>query len=253
MSAHVSTGLVNYLQMKGNLKRFLQGSIMLIYAGTQPAAADNDIGGATLLNTISLNSGSFTPETVATGTVTLTGGASGSVNTITVNGEDVMGGAVTFDSSLSQTATDIAAQINQNGESGYTASATGAVVTLYAPLGKGALVNTQTVSATLTTITASYANMSGGVTEVNGLTWGLSLAGVLSQSGVWSGVGAANGTPGWFRIVRNPSDATGATTTLNRLDGTISTSSADLNINPNVSTIGVTLTIGSFSVQNPES
>ena len=93
--------------------------------------------------------------------------------------------------------------------------------------------------------------MASGVTAVNGLSWGAPSAGVLSKSGVWSGVAIASDTPGWFRIVRSAADAAGASAVLLRLDGSVSTSNADLNINPNVSVNGVTLTIDTFSVNVP--
>ena len=76
MASRLSTGLRNYLQNSGSVKKFLAGSILQIYSGTQPVDADTAPAGS-LLNTITLASGTHTPEVVATGTVTLTGGASG--------------------------------------------------------------------------------------------------------------------------------------------------------------------------------
>lgn len=104
-----------------------------------------------------------TPVAVAaTGSVTLTSGAAGSVNSVTVNGVTITSGAVAFNTSLSITATDLATNINAFTSSpNYSAAAVGAVVTITASTA-GAATNGFVVTATLTTITATYVNMSGG-------------------------------------------------------------------------------------------
>ncbi|WP_156428675.1 hypothetical protein [Magnetospirillum sp. XM-1] len=107
-----------------------------------------------------------TANTAATGTVTLTGGASGSVSSITVNGVEVLGATVNYNASLTQTATDIATQINSYTSSPeYTAAAVGAVVTISAAQSVGADANGFVVAATASTITTSTANMASGVTN----------------------------------------------------------------------------------------
>jgi len=107
-----------------------------------------------------------TPGAYATGTVTLTGGASGSVNSVTVDGVTITSGAVPFNVSLNQTATDLAADINAFVSTPeYTASAAGAVVTITATE-LSATPNGYVVATTLTTITATTANLSGGIDSV---------------------------------------------------------------------------------------
>ena len=101
-------------------------------------------------------------ETKSAGSVTLTGGAAGSINTVTVGGVNIISSAVPFNASLNQTATDLAAKINSS-QSNYTAGAAGAVVTITAVAGTGTIPNGMIVSATLTTITATFVNMTGGV------------------------------------------------------------------------------------------
>lgn len=251
MAPRLSTGLRNYLQNSGSVKKFLAGSILQIYSGAQPADADTAPAGS-LLNTITLASGAHTPEVVATGTVTLTGGASGTVDTITVNSVSILPAAVSFNSTLTQTAADVVTAINAGFSSPqYAASSSGAIITIYGEPSAGAAPNTFAVACGSTTITNSTTAMASGVTAVNGLSWGAPSAGVLSKSGVWSGVAIASDTPGWFRIVRSAADAAGASAVLLRLDGSVSTSNADLNINPNVSVNGVTLTIDTFSINVP--
>lgn len=103
-------------------------------------------------------------ETRATGNVTLTGGASGSVNTVLVGGVALIVAAVPFNTSLNQTATDLAAAINaRTSITGYSASPAGAIVTITAPAGTGTLPNGYIVAATATTITFTTDNLSGGV------------------------------------------------------------------------------------------
>jgi hypothetical protein len=99
----------------------------------------------------------------ATGTVTLTGGAAGSVDTITVDGVNIMSGAVSFSTDLATTATAVASNINAHTSTPeYTAVAVGAVITISAASGAGSTPNGFEVLATATTITTSTTDMAGG-------------------------------------------------------------------------------------------
>src|SRR5258707_9960693 len=113
MTARYSTGLRNFIAKQGSFDDAMRNGIIEIYSGAQPASADAAPPG-TLLCTISANSGGVTSEVLATGTLTLTGGAAGSVNTVTVNSIDILGGVVPFNATLAQTAADVASQINRN-------------------------------------------------------------------------------------------------------------------------------------------
>jgi hypothetical protein len=258
MATALSTGLRDYLVMNGSIKKFLNGSILRIYSGTQPATPDvDDTISGTLLNTITLASGTHTPEVLSAGSLTLAGTV-GTVTGIVVNSVQILGVTCTFVDSLANLAIAVAAQINTyNSAPEYTAVAVGAKVTVYAAPGTGTGPNGFALATTgAGGITSTDVNMGtevAGVAMVNGLTYGLSASGVLSKTGTWSGVAAATGTPGWFRIVRSAADASGASVLIRRLDGSISTSSADLNINPNTSTITVTLTIDTFTITQPGS
>jgi hypothetical protein len=157
---------------------------------------------------------------------------------------------------LTQTAADVAAAINKGlTDPEYTATSAGAVVTISAVRGTGAVSNGLVVTATLTTITASYANLSGGVTAVNGLRWGNSAAGLIGIDPVqtWSGVAGASGTAGWFRFVGSVADSGALDTTESqiRLDGAVATSGAELNMSSTTITASATQTISAFSVTLP--
>ena len=105
-----------------------------------------------------------TPVNVAaTGTVTLTSGAAGSVDMITVNSVNIMSGSVAFTTNLSTTATAVAANINAYASTPeYTAAAVGPVITISAAVGAGSDPNGFAVAVTATTITAVKTDMAGG-------------------------------------------------------------------------------------------
>lgn len=99
----------------------------------------------------------------ATGTVTLTTGGAGSVNSVTVNGVTVTSGSVAFITDLSTTATAVAANITAfTSTPNYSAVAVGAVITITAAT-VGQATNGFVVVASTTTITSTVTNMVGGL------------------------------------------------------------------------------------------
>lgn len=256
MALRQSKGARNFKLQFGSLKQALQNGEIRIFTGTQPASAD-DAETGTLLVKLTNNGGARTPEVLASGSIELTGGGSGSVNTVTVNSVNIIPqGAVPFNGSLNQTAVDLAAAINQGLSSPeYTASAAAAVVTIKALRGTGVAPNGFVVASTLTTITASHVNMAGGVAPVNGLQLGSSLAGVLSKlvSQVWKGTAVASGTAGWYRHVGSVADAGGADVSESeiRIDGNIASSGANMNMTNTSVTNGADQTLSSFSLTDP--
>lgn len=254
MSIRFSTGTRNGIaQGLGFGGLFNRGSIK-IYTGAQPASGDAAVTG-TLLGTVSVSSATVTAETRATGTITLTGGASGSVNTVIVNTFNIIpSGAVNFNTSLSQTASDLCDAINRDGI--YTATVSGAIVTISPRAGAGTSHNGYTVSAGLTTITASYANMASGTAPVAGLVWAPPNAGVLAKpsTAVWGFTGVAAGTAGWFRLVASESDPGTLVTAAPyyvRMDGSIAVSGADLNLSNIAIAVSSPNTIDSLSFTVP--
>lgn len=101
-------------------------------------------------------------------------------------------------------------------------------------------------------ITVSSGEFAHG-TATNGLNFDAPAAGVLSKAAaeVWSGVGLADGTAGWFRFVGNPTDDLGVTTTLPRIDGRVSTSGAEMTLSTLSIVTGATVTIDSFAMNLP--
>lgn len=235
MTLRLSTGMTNFINCLGSYNDALTNGELRIFTNAQPASADAaEVG--TRLCTITDNAAARTAEVLATGTLTLATGAAGSVNTVTVNSIDILGGAVAFNGTLAQTATDVAAQINRNKSApNYVASAVGAVVTITALPGTGASVNGFVVAATLTTITVTSTNMAGGVTAVNGLKFDFSSAGAMAKylGQTWAGDNVAGGVAGWFRYCGSIADAGAIDSTgkVLRIDGSISSAGAELNLN----------------------
>lgn len=92
-------------------------------------------------------------EVLAAGSIDITGGTSSpgtnKVDSITVNGVDILGAAVDWDTSHTQTASDVADQINAYTSSpNYTATNDGATIDIVAVAGSGSSPNTFAVSST---------------------------------------------------------------------------------------------------------
>lgn len=255
MTMRLSTGLRNAIAKYGAIGDMLHNGYIEIYSGAQPSSADAAPTG-TLLCTITDTGAAFTPEVLATGTVALNTGAAGSINTVTVNGIDILGGAVPFNGTLAQTAADVAAQINRNTSApDYTATVSGSTVTISALPGTGTSPNGFVVAVTETTIVSTTTNMAGGVAAANGLHFDVVSSGTLSKrnSQTWSGVNAATGTGGWFRQYGSVADskALDSTGTAIRMDGAVGTSGAEMNLNSTAFTSGATTTLATWAMTVP--
>lgn len=249
MTVRISTGARDALTLSGGFGSIFNKGSIRIYSGTQPATADTAISG-TLLGTVTVASGALTQETRASQTITVAG-ASGSVNTVTVGGLNIIpDGAVAFRTDAATTASDLCDSINRNDM--FSATVSGAVVTVKPHAGAGATFNAVALATTVTTLTAtSGGNFADGVAPVNGLMFGAPSAGVISKTGVWSFNGVAVGTAGWFRLIGSEADAGGASTVLPRVDGSVATSGADMNLSNITIAIGAPNTIDSFAWTQP--
>lgn len=270
MTLRFSPALQNFIAEGGSWKdAFDQGSLE-IYTGAQPATPDLAVTG-TLLATITSNAGTKTNETKATGIVTLTGTTSGSVDTLTLAGIDLIDvpgqGTVAYTVSLNATATAVATRINRNPANKLVvASTTGAsaIITLTARPGLGVALNGLTIATTSTGLTSTATSNMGqstgvvGIAAANGLRMDYNaVAGVMTKdpTQTWSGtaVGAGTQTAGWFRYKGGIVDAgsldSGAVYL--RMDGSIATSGADMNMNSTSVTNGALQTVSTFSFTVP--
>lgn len=87
----------------------------------------------------------------------------------------------------------------------------------------------------------------------NGLSFDAPANGTVSKKAadVWKMVGIALGTAGWFRLMGNAPDNLGASATLPRLDGSIGTAGADLNMSNISIDVGVPSTCDIFQFTVP--
>ena len=258
MTLRISTGLSNFITGIGSLKQGLNGGRMEIYGGAaQPASADLAVTG-TLLATLTNNSGALTNEVLASATINITG-ASGSITAVTVNGVEIMGGAVAYLTSPTVTAALVAAQINNNQSPvEYFATSSGAIVTITALPGTGVNPNAFTFTVTSTLTNTASTTMTGGVAGVNGLKYSAPSAGVIATlpGQVWSGVNVASGTAYWFRIYGSVADVGAQDTNFiyNRMDGAVASVGAEMNAGTSTNfAAGATTSITSWSAQLPTS
>lgn len=258
MALRISEKLRNDILKYDGLGQLMSNCVLKIYTGSQPASAEAAPTG-TLLVTLSDNGGALTREVLSVGSVALTGGASGSLNTLTVNGIEIMGSATAFNTSLIQTATDIVKKINDNPRNllfiASNVGGTSQTITITAKPGLGALPNGWAVASTATTITKTDTNMAGGVYAVNGLNWGTVTDAVLPklETQVWKGNAVAGGTAGWFRIEAAVTDplTLDSTETIRRIDGAIGTSGAEINMQNTTIVALVDQTLQSFALELP--
>lgn len=262
MALRFSPALQNFIAEKGSWKDFFDNGSIEIYTGTQPATADLAVTG-TLLCTLTSSAGAKTNEIASQGTLTLDSGASGSVDTFTVNSIEIMGSSTAYNTSLTQTAADIALKCNRNPKNHlFHVTSSGAVITITALPGMGTLPNGWVVAATYTTIAGTAANMgaggaaTAGVLAVNGLRMDYNAAaGVLTKdtTQTWSGTAVATGTAGYFRYKSAVADAGAldSSAVFMRLDGNIATSGGNMNMSSTSITSGALQTLSTFSFTVP--
>lgn len=271
MAITLSTSTVNALGMKCSLQEIFQGGELQIWSGTEPAVGSAATG--TRLVSCTLASAARTAEVQATALLSLTGGAAGSVDTITIATYNILGAAVAYNTSLTQTAADVATQINKYSSPilKVWATSSGADITIRACPGQGTGLNALAMVCTSTTITTTINGVSAdnmgegaggstaGVASANGLTFLEIASGVLSKSATaWSGVVAATGTAGYWRLEGcntpiNTSLADATATPRYRIQGTCGLSGSDMTFGSTTLTAGLTHTVDTFSITIPAS
>lgn len=247
-----STGLRNHIMSGGSVRGAMKGGRLLIYSGSQPTDADSAVQG-TMLCEINAG-GTWDDELQSAGSIELLTGAAGSVDTITVATVDILGGAVNYVTSLAATAALVVTQINKYNPLGIKAVSDGDAtpkITLYAPIGVSPV--TWAVSSTCTTITktdTAFDSEVAGDAGAYGLDFGLAASGAISKSGTWSGTVTTGGQAGWFRLVGPLVDAGSSSTTLSRIDGTITSTGGggDLTLTSTTLALNAPITIDSFTL-----
>jgi len=233
----------------------LQATISAVCAGAGQTLTIVD-GGEGLADTITRASGSFITDGFVAGDKLTLSGATTGANDTAITGElvnTVAALTLTIDADIVDTGEVFAAAT-------VLAAATGGSLKdifrngclwIYSgsqpATADAAATGTQLVKITVGSGAFAHA------AEANGLEFGDYSSGTLVKCAdeVWSGVGLAAGTAGWFRFVANPTDALGVSTTLPRIDGSIGTSGANLNMSSTTIAIAATYTIDTFTFTLP--
>ena len=231
----MSTKLANLIASGQDVRSAIGNFKRLIYSGTKPTTADSAING-TLLATLTKDGGAATFETRPVWAITIAGTMGGTV-TVKMGGAPIHA-AVTSATDATTTAAALATAINGTTIkpfSGFTATSSGAVLSVIGPVGSGASLNALVCTTTVTnSVTATVAS-SGLPDGNNGTTLGVaavnccdfdarSVAGVMTSSQTWSTASAAaTGTATWFRDVYDAADTGTASTAFLRKQGSVTT------------------------------
>ncbi|MCR4302145.1 MAG: hypothetical protein NUV51_11080 [Sulfuricaulis sp.] len=269
MTLRYSPAVQNAIAVNGSWKDVMDNGSIEIYSGSQPATPDLAPTG-NLLVTITASSGTKTNEVKGTGVLTISGTTSGTVDTCTLMGIDILGGAVAHTGDNNTMATAVALKINRAPANKLVvASTTGSsgVITLTALPGFGTTLNSGTLTFTGTTTTCAVTSTtfgSGtggsvvGVAAANGLKMDYNAAaGVFTKDATqtWSGtaVGAGTQTAGWFRYKGSVVDAGSldSSAVFLRIDGAIATAGGDLNMTSTAVANSAVQTVSAFQLTIP--
>ena len=254
MALKKSTGLAKYLLGTGNVKKCFTGGLIKVYSGAAPATADAAVTGS-LLYTIS----NASADAKAKQKITFTPVTAGTTGTWTVILDGI---TYTFTDDGSPTPTEVCNGLRAL----ITAGMGGAFTTPAGVIGipdnasKYALTGTDTMIVEAATAGVPFEYSSSATGAGNSITeavttadaYGLQFEAVSAitvgeleklSTQTWSGVAAAAGTPGYFRLVQD--DDTGAlSTTEERAQGTISTvAGSDMVVSHATVAVGETIVI----------
>lgn len=266
MAANRSTALLEAVAESLSYYHILKNGRIKYYTGARPASAD-DAPTGTLLGTFTKGGGTYTAETRATGVIVFSVDAgTPAVSALTVGGISLISSTVTSDGTIADLVVDLAAAINAyDGIPKFTATTNSTdTVTIYGPVGMGARINGCTIAITAAEVTAtinggSSTTMGGtgataGVTAANGCGFQYPSAdGVLTkETTAWQMTAVASGTVGYARWEFDGADNQSSSTTYRRMDLTVGTSGADLNVGTTTITSGQTYTIDTGTYTVPE-
>jgi len=250
MALRFSTGLRQCLLGGGSMRGAFSDAILQIYSGSAPATADLAATGV-LLAEITLASGTVSHDEVGVRMVEalqITAVVEGQANGCTINGATFTFSHTNVNGETEDTAA-IALALLINADPMVPAVAIAVLHYVYIiskfPGETITIVATGNTPPSLTHIITNTRN--------EALHLAAPLAGVISkESGVWSKPAVATGTAAYFRLVRTTEEVAPAdSSTAIRLQGSVSTSGAELNLsNLNIVT-GATVTIDIFQLTEP--
>ena len=257
MAERLSTGMRNWiLAMK---REILDDCVMKIYTGTAPAEADDAVSGNIL---VTISKSSATVDTTERSTpgrwsVTIPGShAEGTYAVSITTADSVTPTTCTYTTADPEGHADnnaiakgLAREIREACPQVF-AIAEGANSKLYIQGRVGGLDISAVADGggTVTIVTFSEIEVAA---RCDALYFGLPASGAMSKSSdTWSGLIGTTGVAGYFRIVRPDDDGT-ESTTQKRLQGTVSTSGAELNMGNTTLTATQTHTVSTYSLTEP--
>jgi hypothetical protein len=254
MAVKLSTGLRDFLLGEGSLRKAFEDAVLNIYSGAAPASAD-DAPTGTLLAKITKASGAVaagarsTPRRYKVNIGTHVSGQTFKLN-VTVDG--VGPTTYTYTNTPDLDAEGVAKGVAQMLDDipQLRAIAEGANGNLYVQSAIAGLDFTLADGSGTGTLTVTSVEAAA---RVNTIQIEDPAAGVVTKSAdVWSGVGLAAGTAGYFRLVTSADLGTLNATDV-RMQGNISTSGADLNLSNLNIAVGATQSIDTFQLTEPAS
>lgn len=148
--------------------------------------------------------------------------------------------------------TGLVNEMMKSGGSSLADALANGVMEIYSGSQPASADDTESGSTLLAVITESGGAFEGGV-AANGINFDTSTGGVVTKAAAetWKDDSAnATGVAGWFRIYAN-AFTKGASTTAIRVDGSISTSGADMNMTSTSIASGAPITIDNASLTLP--
>jgi hypothetical protein len=262
-----SSGFVTNLCRSGGYWNNLANGALKLYSGAEPATADVAATG-TLLATLTLSGGTWTPEVQAEYAGTITG-ASGTITNLKIGGLEILGSTITFTTDVTTTAALIATKINDHSTTPqFVARSSAGVVYVKCPPTSGtAYAAIQMVSSVsggdvaFTIASSGLPNGSNGTTlgvaAANGLNFQFpAVAGVFTkETTVWQDTSAdASGTVGYARLTLDGTDDFGSTgSTYRRVQYSVGTSGADITSSVLTTTAGAPVILNTFTFTVPTS
>ena len=255
MSLKLSTGLRSFILGGGSMRKAFSDALLMIYSGAAPTTADLEPTG-TLLARITLASATCADDATSTAKqsiVTVSDTTQNHINSIVIAGE-----TFSHTNSGSETVSTVAAALVAAIDASFTVPVVatwilGVICVKSKFPGEDYVISVAGGGGgsgpTLTTEDAP------AQVRVNSLQLIEPAAGIITkEAAVWSHAAVATGVAGYFRLVRTEDHDVGSTsTTALRLQGTVSTSGADLNLTSINIVSGATQTIDTFKLTEPTS
>jgi len=255
MALKLSTGLRNFLLAEGSLRKAFEDGIINLYSGAAPASADDAPTGV-LLCKLTKSSGAVAAGARSSpqiGLITIGSHAPGEtfIINVTVDGAGPASYTVTNTpdaGGLVEAAMKAAEMLNDIPQIAAIASGSDGNIFISSKFAGGSFTianggGTGTISALTSEVKAAVV--------VNTLKLSAPAAGVITKNAdPWSGVGLANGTAGYFRLITTLDTGIQSQEEI-RIQGNVATSGAELNLSNLNIVMGATQTVDTFTLTLP--